>query len=401
MKVLIITNGAFPVPAVKGGACETLVENIVKENEAYAKIDIDLISIDDNKAEIESKKYHKTNFIFFKPNIAILGLDKIIHFFAFDILRKDNHLAYKTIFQRISFIYFCAKVLYKNNYDKVIFENQMALLWSLKYKDNLKKYENKFYFHLHNHPARYAKCEELVKKGYVIGVSNFINQKFKEKIREKSNERFYILQNCIDKILFDPSALTFNELESIKDKLKIKNYRIIVFAGRLIPGKGVKELITAFNNLCLNDVKLIIIGSFDFDNKSISSYEMELKKIINDNIIFTGFINYKEIPKYYALADIIVLPSICEEAAGLTIIEAASMKKPIITTDAGGIPEYIGSNAIIVSNDNYLVDNLEINMKKLLDDKKLCEELSAAALLCSEKYNLKNYYDNMLQIIKA
>ena len=41
MKIAIICSSGLPVPAVKGGAIETLVEIICKENEVYKKLDID------------------------------------------------------------------------------------------------------------------------------------------------------------------------------------------------------------------------------------------------------------------------------------------------------------------------------------------------------------------------
>ena len=64
MKIAIICSSGLPVPAVKGGAIETLVEIICKENELYKKLDIDVYSIHDQEAIARSKEYEKTNFIY-------------------------------------------------------------------------------------------------------------------------------------------------------------------------------------------------------------------------------------------------------------------------------------------------------------------------------------------------
>ena len=68
MKIAIICSSGLPVPAVKGGAIETLVEIICKENEVYKKLDIDVYSIYDEEAIVESKKYEKSNFIYLCKN---------------------------------------------------------------------------------------------------------------------------------------------------------------------------------------------------------------------------------------------------------------------------------------------------------------------------------------------
>ena len=81
-----------------------------------------------------------------------------------------------------------------------------------------------------------------------------------------------------------------------------------------------------------------------------------LDRIGRDKVIFTGYIPHEELPKYYALADLVVLPSTCEEAAGLTVIEAMMMQRPVITTTMGGIPEYTNPEcAVLLENDEYFV----------------------------------------------
>ena len=63
MNICIIGPKGFPVPAVKGGAVETLITNFIEENEKRQKIFIDVITIYDKSAVDLKKSYQYTNFI--------------------------------------------------------------------------------------------------------------------------------------------------------------------------------------------------------------------------------------------------------------------------------------------------------------------------------------------------
>ena len=59
-KVLIIGPGNSPIPATKGGAVETLIEYIVKENEIDPKIDLAVASIYEEESSKEAKNFKNT-----------------------------------------------------------------------------------------------------------------------------------------------------------------------------------------------------------------------------------------------------------------------------------------------------------------------------------------------------
>jgi glycosyltransferase involved in cell wall biosynthesis len=88
-----------------------------------------------------------------------------------------------------------------------------------------------------------------------------------------------------------------------------------------------------------------------------------------ERIIFTGFVNYKDMPALYAMADVCVLPSIWDDPAPLAVIEAMTSGRPLITTRSGGIPEYADKNcAVILERDANLVTNLATAMRELAMD---------------------------------
>ena len=150
--------------------------------------------------------------------------------------------------------------------------------------------------------------------------------------------------------------------------------------------------------------KLLILGSALNELKTKTEYQEQIEtsiKEIKDKVIFTGYINYGEINKFYTMADIAILPSIWDDPAPLTIIESLASGLPIITTNSGGIPEYaVGNSAIILNKSNNLVENLAITIDKLLNDDKKCKEMSLAGKNATLDLTLQNYYKNFLKCLK-
>jgi glycosyltransferase involved in cell wall biosynthesis len=116
-----------------------------------------------------------------------------------------------------------------------------------------------------------------------------------------------------------------------------KGYTLFTFTGRLNPEKGVKELLLAYKKAQPEKSKLIIAGSYFFGSNMKSEYEIELAeiaKVIGNDIIFTGNVDYCDMPLLYHISDVIVLPSIWNDPAPLTIIESITCGKPLITTNS-------------------------------------------------------------------
>lgn len=406
MKILFITTGAFPVPAVKGGAAEGLVELMLQENEASHLADFTVISIYDADAVRKSKDYQHTRFIFIKPGSFWKGCDSFNHFIAWNVLHASNHLAFMTTWQRIDFMKQAAQILEHEDFDKVVFENQMALLWTLKYQHNLEKYKGRYYFHLHNHPAKYAKAETLAAGcAGIIPVSRFIGAAFAEHIGiPYTEEQFHVVKNVVDESIFDPNQLSSADIESIRRKYVPEGQKLVLYVGRLLPGKGVAELMEAFARMKTDNAVLVIVGSFNFNDKERSPYDEKLHEFMqktNRKILFTGFVPHDRLPAYYASADLVILPSTCEEAAGLTIIETMMMHRPLITTTIGGIPEYADKGcAVLIDNDVNLVQNLANAADELLNDPERCEQMCRNSASATKNWNKHQYLLNFLEALQ-
>ena len=404
MNLAVVTSGFLPIPATKGGAVENLVVNLINENEKKHNLDFTIFSIYDEKAIEESKKYKYSNFIFLKVNSLAKILDKVVFFIAKNIFRKENSHSYRYIFQRLSFLNGISKQLKKNDYDKVLLENHPTQYLCLKLRKNYIKYKNRYYYHCHNElPGTYG-CNEIIKDtNTVLCVSDYIARNFK-KVTGISDKKLKVLRNGIDYDRFS-KEVDDDTIKSLKEKYDIKNNeKVLLFTGRITWEKGVKELIESLKNLKYENYKLLILGSVLNDIIIKTTYQEEIEKLVEEmkeKVIFTGFVNYDEISNYYALADIAILPSVCEDAAPLTVIEALVSGLPIITTKSGGIPEYAkDGSAIVLEKDEALVDNLTIAIDKLLNDEEKIRDMSKKSKDVSKDLTLENFYINFCDLIK-
>ena len=137
------------------------------------------------------------------------------------------------------------------------------------------------------------------------------------------------------------------------------------FVGRLEKIKGLQNLIPVFKKHRKYD--LLVAGD--------GTYENVLRDLVGDapNIKFLGRLSLEELQKFYRNAVAVIVPSICYEVFGIIIIEAFSMKTPVIVNDLGAMPEVIedSGGGFVYSTEHQLLDA----MKKLASDTNLRNEL--------------------------
>ncbi len=405
MKIAIITSGFLPIPATKGGAVETIIDNFMDKNEIYQQVDYHVYSIHDEEAIKEAQKYKKTKVHYKKVSFFVKIMDKLIYYIAKYILRKDKVMSYRYIMQRLSFLNQVSKDLKKQNYDKILVENNPTLFLALKWRKNSEKYKGKVYFHVHNEIKNTFGCEKQIKESRkIICVSQYIKNQVKESLKIKNEKQLEVLINCTNIEAFQLN-LTQEEKNEIKQKYQIPlNKKILLYTGRLTKEKGIKELIMALKEVKSTNYQLVIVGSFFFNTQTKNTFQEELNNIIKDrkeNITFTSYISHDKICKIYAIADIMILPSIIEDAAPLTIVESMASELPIITTNSGGIPEYAKDGcAIIVERNENLVKNLANNIDELLNNPEKRASMSEISKQNAQELNLDHFYHNLIDIFK-
>lgn len=395
MKIAIICSQGLPVPAVKGGAIETLVEIICKENEIYGELEIDVYSIYDDEAIETAKSYKNTEFIYSCKNKKYMMIKNKFVSLVRKIFNININYAYaEEITKKID-----------DSYDKVIIEGDASLILPISKKVN----KEKLYFHIHHNPlstnhAQFRKEISSVKK--VITVSDFISKGINKCMsQEKESVQAVVLRNCTDIKKFNVNNYK-QERTQLRDRYNIKdNELVIMFTGRPVPQKGIKELLIAFKELCnkYNNVKLVIVGNSGFGKEIKTDFDNQLEEIaesIKDKVIFTGFIHNSKMPQIHAIADIAVIPSIYDDPAPLVVMECMASGLAVITTDSGGIPEYVGeNNCISIIRDENIIINLKEALEKLVVNERYRKTLGENAHNYAQQFNLKRFYYDFIDVI--
>lgn len=399
-RIAVITSGFLPVPSTKGGASEELVEAFIDENEIKRKVYVTVLSTYDKDASSLASTYRESDFVFLKPYKISKFIDNFNYFIIDKILRCPNSRKYRFFLQRFDFFYKCSKFLKKVDFDKIILENHTLLFFVMKWNKNYIKYDGRYYYHCHNIvPSKYGLERIINKTRGVISVSNFRNEYAKRFFAKDASDCCVVL-NCCNKVVC--RTVDKKEVASLKRKYSLENKKVILFVGRIDRDKGIKELIDAFNSLKNDEYALLIVGSPMFAIKSSNSYEKMISREIrnNPNIRVTGYVDHKELYKYYSLCDLVAVPSQIEDSAPLVVIEALSCGKPIVATKCGGIPEYVDDEcAVLVNKGRNYVNDLSRSICRILNDDESRERMALASKRRSKMYSTELYYDNLLKAL--
>ena len=187
-------------------------------------------------------------------------------------------------------------------------------------------------------------------------------------------------------VLVRSSGIDTNEW-TLEEKPQNKK-PIVLMIARVIRDKGVKEFINAAEML-KEKSEFWYVGDKDTGNKN--AFEPDWK-----NVKYLGF--RKDIKDLIAKADIIVLPSY-REGVPRTLLEAASMSKPIVTTNAPGCKEVVedGVNGFLVpvKDSRSLAKKIEI----LIDNPKLREEFGKnSRIKAVNEFDIKAVVDKYLKV---
>lgn len=117
--------------------------------------------------------------------------------------------------------------------------------------------------------------------------------------------------------------------------------KFVLYIGNLKKHKNVETLVKAMSKVD-NNTKLVINGK---TNESIS--QLINKNNLKDRVRFIGYVDDKDLPAIYSLAEVFVFPSFYE-GFGLPPLEAMSCGCPTIVSNTSSLPGVVGNAAILV-----------------------------------------------------
>ncbi|MCC7550974.1 MAG: glycosyltransferase family 4 protein [Methanobacterium sp.] len=225
----------------------------------------------------------------------------------------------------------------------------------------------------------------------------------------KHREYFLSLGSNPEKIFLMPNVSNqtiqkedYNKTAQLKEKMNLKNKKIVLYVGRLIKRKGIQYLLSALSQLENEDLVLLIVGS--------GEYETELKSRVQelglaDKVIFTGNIPQENLVFYYLMSDLVVVPSITYGIGDpwvLVLNEAMYFKKPVIATEAVG-----AACDMIKDNENGFIvpekdaDALAQSMVKILEDNDLKLEMGQKSYeIIQNKFRYHNMVNGFKQAVE-
>ena len=148
-----------------------------------------------------------------------------------------------------------------------------------------------------------------------------------------------------------PLEVDYDKAQEIRTELAIpENHTILGTIARFDPIKNHTMMLKAFAQVLKQQPNTTLIMVGDGDERTTIEACIESLKI-TDKVILTG---YKPKPEnYLALMDIYLLSSL-SEGTSMTLLEAMSLSKPCVVTDAGGNPEIVinNENGFVTPNDD-------------------------------------------------
>jgi len=192
----------------------------------------------------------------------------------------------------------------------------------------------------------------VVSKDYALncGVTSILRDRWGDVIE---------IPNGVDTKSFRPEL----DGKAVRRSLGINDEsQVLLFVGVLDRAhhfKGVDQLIRAISKIIRSDIILMIIG--DGDQKPM--YIRLARELgLDERIYFLGTIPHKDLPLFYAAADVIVLPSNPPESFGMVLIEAMACGRPVIASNLPGVRTVVeGAGKLVNPGDvNDLIEKINL-----------------------------------------
>jgi 1,2-diacylglycerol-3-alpha-glucose alpha-1,2-galactosyltransferase len=219
----------------------------------------------------------------------------------------------------------------------------------------------------------------------VIAVSPVVKAEL-EKLGVTS--KINVLCNSVNRSKFkqDPEARKI-----LRKKYNISEKDLVVLCvGQIQPRKGIFDFLESAKNL--PEIKFVWVGGRPFGRLTADFDKMtEAVENAPKNVIFTGVINFDEMPNHYAMSDVYFMPSYQENFAFATV-EASSVKLPLVLRDNVEYPETLFTHYLKGSNAQEFTEII----KQLYEDIKIFKKWQEESNILASKYTLKAYMKTLL-----
>ncbi len=387
-RICMVAVGKLPVPAVQGGASEALAQTLLDENEKNPQVEFTVLTVDHPGARERAVDYRHAKFVWFKPQMMwnkVWWRIRALH-------KKFSDTPLLFPYQRVQAADWLEE--HHTEFDLILTECDLDIV------QHAHVPPEKVLYHMHWVGEPTAKNDSSF--GHLLAVSNYVAENWVQ-ATGRSMDTVHVLPNCVANYCFKPPLPRVREQMCQGFDIAPNDF-VILYAGRIVAYKGVKELLEAVDALPGSDVALVLAGSTNFGLSACDAYEKEVWKLAEKNskhIQFTGFVPNDQLGHFYAMADVVVVPSLCQEAAPLVPVEAMASGCPVVATESGGLPEYLGKDCgVLVPQGEGLAQRLTQAIQELREHPERRQKMGDAGMEWAKQFGPETYFQNFLDILQ-
>lgn len=183
------------------------------------------------------------------------------------------------------------------------------------------------------------------------------------------------------------SKVIYNGVNVDKFPFAAEKENYLLFLGRITPSKGILEAISVSEK---TKIPLIIAANIDSSDKEF--YEKEVKPCIDGKLIrYVGEADFSQKVEYLKKASCLLFPILWDEPFGLVMVESLACGTPVIAFKRGSVPEIIqdGINGFIVENTDEMADAIgKIKTISAVECRKSVEQKFSVERMVDEYENL-------------
>ncbi|WP_074011070.1 glycosyltransferase family 4 protein [Numidum massiliense] len=313
MKIAFICTNMLPVPSIRGGAIQILIDGVTP----YI-----------------SRKHELTIFSVSDPDLPEEEIRDGVHYIR---LPREEYVS-------------CvAKKLSRRSFDVIHVFNRPAAVRVYKTVAP----NSRFVISLHNEmfaekKIQYDLGQATIKMvNQIMTVSDYIGETINTRF-PSAEKKVRTVYSGVDLRKYKP--IWTDEAQRVREELRrsygIENKKVILFTGRLSKVKGPDVLIQAMKRVIQTheDAVLVIIGGKWFSDDSVNDYVRslhELARPLGNAVKFTNYVPASQIPSHFLLGDVFVCSSQWQEPLARVHYEAMAAGLPVITTNRGGNGEIV------------------------------------------------------------
>lgn len=202
-----------------------------------------------------------------------------------------------------------------------------------------------------------------------------------------------VLHNGVDLVKFRPIK---GKRQEMRRKLGIAQDAVVALTvRRLVYKNGIDTLINSANIAVKKNPRIMFLAvGKGPDSNSVKSKIEQLG--IEKNFRLAGFVSDEDLPSYYNVADVFVLPSKSGEGLPLVALEAMACGLPVIATNVGGIKEVVIKDygKLVSPNEPELLAEAILQFAK--EDFSLCR--SEVRAVAEEKFGWEANVERLVEI---